>query len=114
MPHRATAPTLNDLAPPAPAGLPQHRLPTTETLPWLPCPECLDRGIVAPGSRSRMGSRRNDCLTCNAFASRVRQRASRELARRHPDEYDRLRLRAERDIYVAVVEKFHDERPRTD
>jgi hypothetical protein len=69
----------------------------------LPCPECRMRGLT--GIR-RIGNRRSRCATCNLFAQAVLRAARRALAERHPEEYLQFRLRAELDLYPAVIEDF--------
>lgn len=70
----------------------------------LPCPECLARGIAT--IRSRIGSRRVQCKMCNRFAQLTRNQARKELAVLYPEDFKRLRDRAEYDVYALLVEQY--------
>lgn len=74
-----------------------------KTVPILPCPECRSRGHEGGG---RIGNRRGRCQTCNYFAQNVTRRASKLLREAHPEEYLKLQLRVELDLYPQVIEEF--------
>jgi hypothetical protein len=71
--------------------------------PPLPCPECRQRGV---GGNARIGSRRSLCGTCNRFNQAVSRTARSLLADKHPDEYSRIRLQVECELYPQVIESF--------
>lgn len=73
------------------------------TLPVLPCPDCRKRGH---GGGTRIGNRRGTCSSCNNFNQRVVRLASKFLREKYPEEYAKLRLRAELDLYPQVIEEF--------
>lgn len=81
------------------------RLPT----PALPCPECRQRGREGG---ARIGNRRNQCTTCNNFAQNVMRLTRRRLKEQHAEEYERIRVQVELDLYPQVVQRFMDEHPR--
>ena len=71
--------------------------------PALPCPECRLRG--ERGS-ARIGNRRNRCATCNNFAQNVMRLTRKRLMEAHREEYDRLRLTVELDLYPQVMDDW--------
>jgi len=77
--------------------------------PGLPCPECRERLIskgLEPEGMNRIGNKRGTCDTCNAFAQAVKRLTANRLKDLHPDEYERLRLQVELDLYPGVIEKW--------
>lgn len=74
--------------------------------PALPCPECRDQGH---GGMARIGNRRRNCSTCNLFAQKRYQRALLALRDRYPDEYQRVLLEVEFDLYKELVEQMTKE-----
>lgn len=82
--------------------------PRTPLLPPLPCPECLASGV---GGGARIGNRRHDCATCNRWAQNVMRRTRARLKELHADEYERLRLEVERDLYAQIVDDYRAEHP---
>ena len=79
--------------------------------PALPCPECRLRGL---GGKARIGNRRNRCTTCNNFAQNVMRLTRRKLKELHEEEYERIRLRVEMDLYPQVMEDFLEAHPELD
>lgn len=71
--------------------------------PALPCPECRMNGI---GGRARIGNRRSRCTTCNNFVQNVMRLTRKRLKELHEDDYARLRLQVERDLYPQVIEDW--------
>jgi len=61
------------------------------------------RGI---GGGTRIGNRRNQCTTCNNFAQNVMRMTRTFLKEAHTEEYERIRLRVELDLYPQVLENF--------
>ena len=59
-----------------------------------------------PEGGNRIGNRRSHCSTCNAFAQNVMRLASKRLKELHGDEYEKLRIQVERDLYPQVIEDF--------
>ena len=55
---------------------------------------------------ARIGNRRSRCRTCNNFAQNVRRIATSRLMQEHRDEYERLRVQAEMDLYPQVIEEW--------
>lgn len=58
------------------------------------------------GGRARIGNRRNKCTTCNNFAQNVMRLTRSRLKAAHEEEYMRIRLRVELDLYPQVMEDF--------
>jgi hypothetical protein len=71
--------------------------------PGLPCPECRMRGV---GGGCRIGNRRNKCRTCNRFAQHVRRSTWRQLVAVHREEFEQMRLAAERELYPVIAAQF--------
>jgi hypothetical protein len=71
--------------------------------PALPCPECRQNGR---GGEARIGNRRRECPTCNAFAQNVMRLAFRRFREREPEQWQALRLAVELDLYPNVIEAF--------
>jgi hypothetical protein len=71
--------------------------------PALPCPECRMNGR---GGAARIGNRRNSCVTCNNFAQNVMRISRKRLQELHPEEYEKIRLRVEMDLYPQVIQEF--------
>ena len=61
------------------------------------------RGI---GGGTRIGNRRNRCTTCNNFAQNVMRMTRMVLKEAHTEEYEKIRLRVELDLYPQVLENF--------
>lgn len=76
-----------------------------EKLPALPCPECRDKGRTG---RVRIGNERTICSTCNNFARNVERRTRKELKDKYLEEYQRIRLKAEYDLYPQVIENWEE------
>lgn len=78
--------------------------------PGLPCPECRER-LLKDGREiegmNRIGNRRGTCDTCNNFNQAVMRLTRARLKAQHEDEYERLRLRVEMDLYPGVIEKWN-------
>ena len=71
---------------------------------------------MSPDKRRRNGTRRignsrDVCPTCNGFAHTARLRALAILAKRYPEEYARIRLEVEADLYPAVIARWSAEHP---
>jgi hypothetical protein len=77
-------------------------------LPALPCPECRERGR---GGGARIGNHRLTCGTCNRWAQKVMRAARSRLIELHADEYARMRLEIERDLYPGVLEAYSQAHP---
>lgn len=71
--------------------------------PALPCPECRARGA---GGMTRIGNARSICATCNNFAQNVRRLTLNRLRDSHPQEYERIRIVVEADLYPQVIEDW--------
>lgn len=56
--------------------------------------------------KARIGNRRSECVTCNRFNQRVIRETRKRLKEKHEDEYARLRMEVERDLYVRVIQEF--------
>lgn len=66
----------------------------------LPCPQCRDKGIVGG---CRIGNRRNECDSCNAFAQRVLRKTRTRLAEAFADEAAAIRLQVEIEEYRRML-----------
>lgn len=64
------------------------------------------KGVVTEKSRARIGNRRSQCETCNTFAQNVRRLALKQFMETHNEEYQKIRLRIELDLYPQVLEEF--------
>lgn len=71
--------------------------------PALPCPECRYAGHKG---KARIGNRRGRCKTCNSFAQNVMRIAREQLKKNHQEEYSRLKLQVEIDLYPQVIEDW--------
>lgn len=71
--------------------------------PALPCPECRFRNVTG---LARIGNQRSKCVTCNNFAQNVRRLVLKRLKENHAEEFEQLRLQAERDLYPQVMEDW--------
>jgi hypothetical protein len=82
-------------------------MPGNPSLPALPCPDC---ALSADPSRSkglrRIGHNRATCSTCNAFVREVARLTLKEVVREFPDDYTRIRLKVEADLYPSVISRF--------
>ena len=76
------------------------------SLPRLPCPECRAQGRVG---KTRIGNRRSTCRTCNNFAQNVMRLTRKRLVEKYAEEYERLRLQVELDLYPQVIEDWSEE-----
>jgi hypothetical protein len=80
----------------------------------MPCPECKERAADSEKGDEfaghRIGNRRSECHTCNRFNQAVQSRVRRMLKERHAEEYNRLRLQAEHDLYIQFYEQWLAER----
>lgn len=74
-----------------------------EQLPVLPCPECR---MAGRGGGVRIGNHRRTCGTCNRWAQAIMRVTRTRLKERYAEEYERLRLEVERDLYPGVIEEF--------
>lgn len=74
----------------------------------LPCPECLAAGVKGA---ARIGNRRTDCRTCNRWAQSVLRGVRARMKALHEEEYKRLFLEVERDLYPQIIENFTAEYP---
>jgi hypothetical protein len=63
------------------------------------------------GGAARIGNRRNSCDTCNNFAQNVMRLTRKRLADAHQNEYARLRLEVEVNLYPQVIETFNRKHP---
>ena len=61
----------------------------------------------------RIGNRRNKCATCNAWAQNVMRLTRKRLMELHRDEYERLRMLVEADLYPQVIEDHNRRYPVT-
>lgn len=61
------------------------------------------RGV---GGGARIGNRRNRCSTCNNFAQNVMRMTRKRLKEQHEDEYARIRMQVELDLYPQVIEDW--------
>jgi hypothetical protein len=73
----------------------------TDEVGWLECPEC-----AADGHTGRIGNRRTHCGLCNRFTQAVMRTTRSKLRERHPDEYEQLRLEAERECLPRLVADY--------
>lgn len=82
--------------------------PTPSPLPHraLPCPECR---LAHVGGAARIGNRRSQCRTCNRFVQAVRRNALSRLQAMHEEDWDRIRLEAEVEVYRKVKDDFDRE-----
>lgn len=71
--------------------------------PALPCPACRARGL---GGKARIGNRRSQCSTCNNFAQNVMRHTRKRLKELHEEEYERIRVEVEIDLYRKVLKGF--------
>lgn len=71
--------------------------------PPLPCPECRARGL---GGGARIGNRRSLCRTCNNFAQNVMRHTRNRLKEKYAEEYERIRLEVEIELYRKVLKDF--------
>ena len=55
---------------------------------------------------ARIGNRRNKCSTCNNFAQNVMRLTRKRLMEAHQEEYDKIRISVELDLYPQVIENF--------
>lgn len=76
-----------------------------EPLPALPCPECRYAGR---SGRARLGNYRSVCQTCNNFARRVERRTLKELKDKYREEFRRIRIKVEYDLYPQVIEEWEE------
>lgn len=81
------------------------RTSVRESRPALPCPECRARGA---GGSARIGNYRSVCATCNNFSQTVRRVTMRRLQDLHREDYDRIRVRVEVDLYPQVIEEWSE------
>ena len=58
------------------------------------------------GGGARIGNRRSQCTTCNNFAQNVMRHTRKRLMEEHPEEYRRIRLEVEVELYGGVIEEF--------
>lgn len=58
------------------------------------------------GGGARIGNRRSQCATCNNFAQNVMRGTRKRLMETHADEYKRIRLEVEIDLYRQVKADF--------
>lgn len=72
-------------------------------LPALPCPECRQRGVEG---KARIGNYRGVCATCNNFSASVRRVSLNRLRDAHIEEFRKLRLKVEVDLYPQVIEDW--------
>lgn len=63
------------------------------------------------GGSARIGNRRNSCSTCNNFAQNVMRLTRKRLLEEHPDEYAKIRLQVEMDLYPQVIEEHNRMHP---
>jgi hypothetical protein len=59
---------------------------------------------------NRIGNRRGICMTCNAFVQAVKRHAASRLKELHAEDYERMRLAVEMDLYPGVIEKWNLEK----
>lgn len=71
----------------------------------MPCFECTSRGIAR---MSKIGNRRSECSSCNAFAQRVRRRTLALLRESQPEAYVALRAQVEIDTYAEMMKARED------
>lgn len=76
--------------------------------PPLPCPECRAAGR---GGSCRLGNHRDRCATCNNWNQNVRRITRNRFAAKYPEEFQRIRLEVERDLYPQVMENWVREHP---
>lgn len=81
-----------------------------QEMPQLPCPECRERG---QSGGCRIGNRRNECATCNAFAQRVMRLTRKRLKELHAEEYLQVRLETELELYPQVLSDFERSHPES-
>lgn len=74
----------------------------------LRCPECITAGRRG---RTRIGTRRTECLTCNAFARRVDRLTAKRLKEADLARYERERRAAEQDLYPQVLKEWQTKNP---
>lgn len=74
----------------------------------LRCPECVTAGRAG---RSRIGTRRTECHTCNAFARRVDRLTAKRLKEADLERYERERREAEASLYPKVLEDWQAKNP---
>jgi hypothetical protein len=61
----------------------------------------------------RIGNQRRSCSTCNAFAQNVMRLTRKRLKEKYPEEYERIRLQVEMDLYPQVIETHAARYPET-
>lgn len=55
--------------------------------------------------KTRIGNNRSSCDTCNRFSQRVMRMTRSRLIAKHQDEYDRIRVLVERDLYPLIIDQ---------
>lgn len=65
------------------------------------------RGV---GGKARIGNRRSQCATCNNFAQNVMRHTRKRLMELHEDEYQKIRLEVEVELYRDVLADFDRQR----
>ena len=60
------------------------------------------------GGKARIGNRRSQCKTCNNFAQNVMRHTRNRLKEEFAEEYDRIRIRVEMDLYRVLIEGHDD------
>lgn len=63
------------------------------------------------GGGARIGNRRSQCTTCNNFAQNVMRHTRKRLMELHTEEYARIRLEVEIELYRPVLEDFKTRYP---
>lgn len=81
---------------------------TPRPTPALPCPECRKRGVTG---MARIGNQRSRCTTCNNFVQNVMRLTTKRLKSEHEDEYEKIRVQVERDLYPQVMEDWNSAHP---
>lgn len=67
--------------------------------------------MAGRGGGARIGNRRSKCATCNNFAQNVMRLTRTRLKEAHEDEYEKLRLQVEQDLYPQVVTQWLSAHP---
>lgn len=65
---------------------------------------------IYPG-RYRIGNQRERCRTCNNFSQAVMRLTRSRLIKLYADEYQRLRLQVEHDLYPQVIQNWETAHP---
>lgn len=90
------------------------KAPVPVQTPALPCPKCRQgyyaKGKIPQGA-NRIGNRRSTCDVCNNFSQNVMRIARKRLKDLHEEEYQRIRMQVELDLYPQVISDWNEMHP---